>query len=253
MKTWIIIPCYNEAGRLDTSQIEALLASPDVNLVLVNDGSTDDTRALLESIREAHPGRVELLRMIRNMGKAEAVRRGMAHAIGMDADLTGYLDADFATPANEMLRLVEIAVTSPDCKALLGSRWLHLGAHIERSAIRHYTGRAFATLASMILKMPVYDTQCGAKLFRVTDTLVAAIGEPFFSRWAFDVELIGRLRAGVAPAQGYENGAFEEVSLNTWIDVQGSKIGPVDMIRATLELFVIASQLHRLQRENSSS
>ena len=68
-----------------------------------------------------------------------------------------------------------------------------MGTDIRRSAVRHYTGRLFATAGSLVLGVPVYDTQCGAKAFRVTDALRAALAEPFVSRWAFDVEVLGRL------------------------------------------------------------
>lgn len=247
MKTWIVIPCYNEAERLDEISVEALTGASDVNLVLVDDGSRDHTWAHFEGIKVRLRDRVETVRMEHNVGKAEAVRRGMSRAIVMGADVTGYLDADFATPANEMLRLVAHMADCP-ARVILGSRWLHMGAHIERSAFRHYSGRIFATIASNILRMPVYDTQCGAKLFRVTDTFRASLETPFRSRWAFDVELLGRLREGAGILGGYDLDDFLEVPLLTWIDIEGSKIGFADMVRATLELFAIGNALKRLRQ-----
>jgi len=248
---WIVIPCYNEAGRLEDADITALLSAPSVNVVLVDDGSTDTTLARCETFKSNHGNRVEILSMPENVGKAEAVRRGMKHAVSLGADITGYTDADFATRPAEMLRLVREIETDEATQVLLGSRWLHMGANIQRSAFRHYTGRVFATFASLILRMPVYDTQCGAKLFRVTETLTAAIADPFLSRWAFDVELIGRLREGVHDAPGYELSAFVEMPLSTWIDVRGSKIGVFAMIGATMDLLAIARELARLRRVRS--
>lgn len=247
MKTWIVVPCYNEGTRLNQSDIAALLTAPDVNAILVDDGSNDNTWDRIEEIRAKHGGRAEALRLPHNLGKAESVRRGMNHAVALGAEITGYTDADFATRPAEMLRLVREIETDDATLVLLGSRWLRLGADIQRSAFRHYTGRVFATFASMILRMPVYDTQCGAKLFRVTKTFLAAIDEPFISRWAFDVELIGRLREGTKGAPGYGLEAFVEMPLRTWIDVRGSKIGLFGMVRATLDLLAIARELARLR------
>lgn len=247
MKVRIVVPCFNEGGRLDDANFGALFADPDVGVVCVDDGSTDDTWSRLEAIAARHPGRVELLRMPGNVGKGESVRRGMRHAAELGAAISGFTDADFSTPSVEMLRLVKEIQKNDTTKALFGSRWLHLGTDIRRSALRHYTGRVFATFASMVLEMPVYDTQCGAKLFRVTETLIAALDEPFLSRWAFDVELIGRLREGSKDAPGYALEAFVEVPLQIWADVRGSKIGLPDMIGATLDLIPIYRELRRLR------
>src|SRR5262249_44417648 len=77
-----------------------------------------------------------------------------------------------------------------------------LGTDIQRTAARHYLGRVFASLASLTLAARVYDTQCGAKMFRRTLALAAALEVPFLSRWIFDVELLGRLLAGAAVVPG---------------------------------------------------
>ncbi len=235
MSVTIIIPCFNEADRLSLSGIETLCGADDIDLLLVNDGSTDATWQKLLHLQALHGDRVKLLDMSRNSGKGEAVRSGMQVAIEQGATEVGYLDADFATSAAEMLRLNDVLQSNPDCQVLLAARWLHLGANIKRSMVRHYTGRVFATIASVMLKMPVYDTQCGAKLFRVTDNLRAAIESPFLSRWIFDVELIGRLKVGTLAGQGYHMKEFLEVPLNSWQDIAGSKLRPVDFLTVAIE------------------
>ncbi|MEX0942737.1 MAG: glycosyltransferase [Pseudomonadales bacterium] len=245
---WLVIPCFNEERRLDTSAISELLEETALGIIFVNDGSTDQTHEVLDEQSRRYPERIEVLDLSHNMGKAEAVRLGLREACAKDARITGYLDADFATPPAEIIRLLSLMRSNETIKALLGSRWRHLGSRVERSNLRHYGGRIFATLASAILKMPVYDTQCGAKLFRVTGNLRAAIGEPFLSRWSFDVELIGRLREGMGQVPGYELTDFLEVPLDRWMNIDGSKIGALDMIRATLELIPITNALKRLRR-----
>jgi hypothetical protein len=127
-----------------------------------------------------------------------------------------------------------VAISTPSIDVVLASRVALLGRDIHRSAFRHYTGRVFATFASLVLAKPVYDTQCGAKLFRRTDALDASIGEPFRSRWAFDVELLGRLeRAGVPPR------CFWEEPLLVWHDVSGSRRTLAASIRTLAELLPI--------------
>jgi len=236
----LVIPCFNEAARLPRDSVRELLGDGDLELILVDDGSTDGTREVLESLLAEAGERVTVLALPANRGKAEAVRQGLVSALDR-ADIVGYADADFATPADEILRLAG-AIRSSGADAVLGSRVAVLGAHIERNPLRHYLGRVFATGASTVLRRPVYDTQCGAKLLRVTGALRAALARPFRSRWAFDVELLGRLWAADPSCE------VIEVPLRRWRDVGGSKIGPVAMARAGLELLLIAGDLRRARR-----
>jgi dolichyl-phosphate beta-glucosyltransferase len=173
------------------------------------------------------------------------VRRGLAAAIeGSSAEIVGYLDADLATPPAEMHRLIDILRVG-DAHVLFGARVALLGHHIERSLVRHYLGRVFATLASVALRLPTYDTQCGAKLFRVTPALADAVKEPFLSRWAFDVELLGRLLIGSASVPPIEVGSVWEEPLRAWRDVKGSKLDPRQMGKALFDLARIDRDLSR--------
>lgn len=222
-----------------------LLEHSDIGLLLVNDGSADNTAEVLDKIAAEHPERIRVLHLEENVGKAEAVRAGLMMLNEQGAMITGFLDADFATPAEEMLRMVALFQQHENVDVLLGSRWLHLGADIERKALRHYGGRLFATLASQALQMKVYDTQCGAKLFRGGEALRRTLQTSFASSWAFDVELIGRLRKQLPES------AFLEVPLNRWVDVHGSKITLLDMVSATLSLFAIRRALANWPQDKS--
>jgi dolichyl-phosphate beta-glucosyltransferase len=240
--TVLIIPCYNEARRLDVPAVGELLRDDRVDLILVDDGSTDTTREILDEMARATPGRIRVLPLAQNGGKAEAVRRGLLAALEAGAEITGYLDADLATPPEEIHRLLGLLRAS-NAQALVGARVALLGHEIERSPLRHYLGRVFATLASVVLHKRVYDTQCGAKLFRVSDALADAVREPFLSRWAFDVELFGRLFLGSETAPPIPEASVWEEPLHTWRDVKGSKLSARHMGLALADLVRIRRDL----------
>lgn len=249
----LVVPCYNEESRLSQERIDELLADESVELVLVDDGSTDGTRALLHRIAAQHPARVRALCLTPNAGKAEAVRRGLLSALETVRDRTsiddivGYADADFATPPQELLRLRD-ELRASGAKVVLGARIARLGAQVERKPMRHYLGRLFATTASLVLALDVYDTQCGAKLFVDTPALRAALAQPFSSRWVFDVELLGRLTTGTGHSPPLRSDAFIEVPLRRWEDVRGSKLGVGGGLRGGVELLRLAARVRQRGR-----
>src|SRR5271156_2703169 len=193
----VVVPCYNEAKRLQPLLFSEFLAHDhQVNFLFVNDGSRDATLQLLETLRANHPGRIEVLDKQPNGGKAEAVRSGMLHAMARDGvAVTGFWDADLATPLDVIPQLLAKLVENPKLEMIFGSRVRLLGHAIHRKPLRHYLGRCFATAVSIVLALPIYDTQCGAKLFRITPVLQAILASPFQSRWIFDVEVIARFLA----------------------------------------------------------
>ncbi len=219
----VVVPCYNEADRLDVDGFDLLARSGLASLLFVDDGSTDSTRAVLEKLAGELPS-VTVLPLGSNRGKAEAVRQGMRHAVERGASVVGYYDADLATPPSELARLVRTLCADPALNGVLGSRVARLGSCIDRRAVRHYTGRVFATAASLALGVAVYDTQCGAKIFRVNPQLVAALERPFRSSWSFDVLLLQRLFDGDRTHAGLSPDTFVEVPLDAWFDVPGSKV-----------------------------
>lgn len=243
----IVFPCFNEAKRLRVEPLLWLVRAQRYELVLVDDGSSDATPALLEQIRAAEPTRVHVMRFERNRGKAEAVRQGVLLALTRGAAIVGYADSDLSTPVDELARLIE-HFANHDAAVIMGSRVALLGLDIQRSAVRHYVGRVFATAASLTLRLRVYDTQCGAKFFRATPALSRALARPFRSRWAFDVELLGRLLVGGAAAGALEERDFLEVPLQQWTHMAGSKLRLVAMLRAGADLAAIALDLAQERR-----
>jgi glycosyltransferase involved in cell wall biosynthesis len=239
------VPCFNESARLPREQFLAFASGEPVKLIFIDDGSTDGTGRLLEGLcrdLQAAGRAAHLISFAANGGKGEAVRRGMLEALRQGAPVVGYLDADLATPPSEMVRLVR-TLAERGADVALAARVALLGRSIIRKPSRHYLGRVFATFASLILRMPVYDTQCGAKVFRRTPALEAALAIPFHARWAFDVELLGRLRAGTRSARALPIAAFIEMPLRSWRDVGNSTLKFVAFPLLGIELFRIAFAL----------
>jgi glycosyltransferase involved in cell wall biosynthesis len=238
-ETIVVVPCFNEAWRLGVVAFERFLSSSEgVSLLLVDDGSTDDTPLVHERLRQRHPRRVMTLRLAANSGKAEAVRRGLLLAIRRRAEFVGYWDADLATPLGTIEQFASVLRGRPELMLVMGSRVALLGRQIRRRWRRHVAGRAFATVASIVLRLPVYDTQCGAKLFRVTPQLTDVFGRRFQTRWIFDVEILARL-ASVAPESAPLHETIYEYPLDRWQDVQGSRLTTRDFATAALDLAAV--------------
>jgi glycosyltransferase involved in cell wall biosynthesis len=228
----LVVPCYNEEKRLDTAAFRDFrLPNHQLEFLFVNDGSTDNTLQVVQSM----PGRV--LNLKRNSGKAEAVRQGFLNAMEAKPDLVGFWDADLATPFSELPGFLNVLSSRPEIEMVFGARVRLLGREISRNPSRHYIGRVGATLISSSLGLAVYDTQCGAKVFRTSDTLREVFSTPFLSRWIFDVEIIARFvqrwgRDRVARA-------LYEYPVMQWHDVKGSKVKSRDFLRALGDLWKI--------------
>jgi glycosyltransferase involved in cell wall biosynthesis len=234
----LVIPCFNEAHRLDVDTFRRFqLPNHTVEFVFVNDGSADGTLQLLNSLHAEAPSRFGVVNLERNSGKAEAVRRGIEAAVVRSPDYVGFWDADLATPLSELPAFVDIMETREQMEMVFGARVRLLGRNISRRPSRHYFGRVGATLISSSLGLAVYDTQCGAKLFRRSETLQQVFSTPFLSRWIFDVEIIARFvqrwgRDRVAQS-------LYEYPVTQWHDVKGSKVKSRDFIRALRDLWKI--------------
>lgn len=242
--TTLVVPCYDEAARLRPEAfLDCCRDRPGVHFLFVDDGSRDATLERLRGLERGAPDRIAVRALPVNRGKAEAVRAGMLEAFARGHAYVGWWDADLATPLDELERFAAVLEEQPDREIVFGARVQMLGRRIERSALRHYVGRVFATAASQTVGLPVYDTQCGAKLLRSTPELAALFAEPFRSGWVFDVELLARLvgqRGATAAAA-----AVVEVPLRTWHDVPGSKVRPWDFARALVELLRIRRRYRR--------
>ena len=233
----IVVPCYNEALRLDVAAFQRFAAQRSTcRFLMVDDGSRDRTVEVLQTLEAQSPASFSVLRMGRNMGKAEAVRCGILRALDDQPELVGFWDADLATPLDAIPEFLAEFQADPRLQVVLGARVNLLGRRIERRPMRHYLGRIFATTASMILSLPVYDTQCGAKMFRASPLVRRMFAATFCSRWFFDVELLARLVTASADGPSLVDDLVHELPLREWRDVAGSKLRHKDFVRALVDL-----------------
>ena len=165
--TIVVVPCYNEARRFDAPSFEAAAAAdPSLAFLFVDDGSRDDTRALLSQLRDRRPEQLSLLGLDRNVGKAEAVRLGMQSVFDRAPRLVGYLDADLATPLGELAPMRALFAERGELQVVLGSRVGLLGRDVVRTHRRHYLGRIFASLGApdnksgMVVLTPEQQRSC---------------------------------------------------------------------------------------------
>ena len=238
MRVIVVVPCYNEANRLPVDAFRNFsLPGAQAEFLFVNDGSTDETQRMLDA------NGFTSLALTHNSGKAEAVRLGVLAAIEKNPDFVAFWDADLATPLSELASFISVFSTRPEIDMVMAARVRLLGRQISRNPARHYFGRVGATLISSSLGLAVYDTQCGAKMFRVGDDLRSIFATPFLSRWIFDVEIIARLvrlRGRDAAAR-----AIYEFPITVWQDVKGSKVRSTDFVRALKDLW----KIHRAYRK----
>lgn len=225
----VIVPCYNEFSRFPAEVFEDfILANAEVEFCFVNDGSTDATARVLESLRQRHVRNVKVLHLTVNAGKGEAIRNGINYMlVNSSSYYLGYLDADLSTPLNEVKRMLSI-IRQQQLMLVFGSRVSVFGSRIHRLNYRHYGGRIVATMIDLVLGLSIYDTQCGLKIFHKTLAL-EVFKQPFLSRWLFDVEIFAIMK-NIHPINSLVT-VMKEIPINEWNEMGDSKVRFMDVIK----------------------
>lgn len=233
----IVVPCYNEAARFKFSDFRAFIAdNPSIHLCFVDDGSKDATVEVLQKNLSSYSDSVSIIRLTKNAGKAEAVRQGMLAMLDrQDFTYIGFWDADLATPLSVIKDFTKKAEENPFITAIIGARVQLSGRWIHRSRTKHYLGRLGATAISHLLKLYLYDTQCGAKIFRVIPKMRELFSKPFLSKWLFDVEIFLRLSIGLDQGKP----CIYEYPLEKWEDIGGSKVSATTYLFSFFDLINI--------------
>jgi glycosyltransferase involved in cell wall biosynthesis len=217
----LVVPCFNEESRLDKDYWGEILGIEKLTIYFVDDGSSDETFNLLnEIVSDSHH---RIYRLIRNVGKAEAVRFGLIQAFMETPAGVGFIDSDGAFPIRDVrshiLKFQELNQSQIEPPAVWSSRVQLAGRNIERRNSRHYISRILMTLLALKLKFKIYDTQSGFKIFPHSDTLEKCLQTEFLTRWFIDLELFLRWRR----ITGKDLLIWEE-PLQAWNDVNESKL-----------------------------
>ena len=225
----IVIPAYNESARI-RSTLDRVLAHIDqrgwsAEVLVVNDGSTDDTVQIIQHYAAQYP-RLRLLENPGNRGKGYSVRNGMLHAGG---EVLLFTDADLSSPIEEADKLFAVLTAGAD--VVMGSRWLRAELQTERQPLhRQLFGRLFNFALRLILGLRYRDTQCGFKAFtRRAANLI--FPRQHIERWGFDPEILFLARKFSL--------RIEEVPV-LWAHREGTSIRPLrDGLRMFLEMLKI--------------
>jgi glycosyltransferase involved in cell wall biosynthesis len=224
----IVVPAYNEAARLPITLpklVEFCARFQEAEILVVDDGSKDQTAALVEHYAAQHPY-IKLLRNPGNRGKGYSVRHGMTKAAG---DWILSTDADLSSPIDEVTTLWAAAdrVRAP---IAIGSRALDrslVGVH--QAALREFSGRVFNVVMRLATGLPFLDTQCGFKMYR-RDAAEVIFPRQRLDGFGFDVEdlLIAKIH----------NLKVVEVPVH-WNNVEGTKVSAMNGARAFSDLALV--------------
>ena len=183
-----VIPAYNESSRIRPTLDELLRYTRergwDAEILVVDDGSRDDTPQIVRDYGKAHP-EILLVENPGNRGKGFSVRNGMLHARG---DVCLFTDADLSSPISEAPKLFDAIAAGAD--VAIGSRWLRSHLQTERQPLyRQAFGRIFNVVLRVVLGLKFADTQCGFKAFR-REAAQRIFPLQKIERWGFDPEIL---------------------------------------------------------------
>jgi dolichyl-phosphate beta-glucosyltransferase len=234
----VVVPFYNEAERINDDFILSLLSTSEIDFLFVDDGSKDNTLGLLSARYEGFSN-LRINSLPSNVGKSEAIRVSWKTALNnFNYAHLGFLDSDGALTLEDLLDCLNIPEKSPRVDAIWKSRVRLSGRKIERSLLRHYTSRFIATFFGVADPALPYDTQCGLKLFRVSEAFKFAIDSPFKTRWFIDLEIYSRLRCQLG-----DNLVIWEQPCVSWVEIENSHLSIRNFFLLVKEILFILRQL----------
>lgn len=237
MELSIVIPFYNEENRVEPGLSQSLeylqqKLKSQFELIFVNDGSTDSTLAILENVKNAHPGmNIKIISYGQNMGKGHAVKMGVLSSEGRKIVVT---DADFSVSLNEINRFIE---KLDEFDLVVGTK-KHLQTQTLRKqkVPRRILGKGFTLLTNLVMGLNFTDITCGFKSFRA-EAAKKIFSKQVMDRWSYDAETLF-----LAKRFNYK---VMELPV-TWYHIEGSKVSPLkDTFKSLKDLFSIIYNYRR--------
>lgn len=242
----VVVPCFNEEFRFNSVYWKSLIENTKqvgVVWLFLNDGSSDNTESILDTFCASQD--VFFLSLKKNVGKGNAVRMGFLYLLDNFPDLKeiSFLDADGAFASDEVVSILKDSVNKkiPDFDIFITSRVKLSGTDIQRSQSRHIISRLLYTIVARSWTWAPYDTQCGFKVFKVTDAFIKSLKDVFHTKWLFDIEIMTRLAIYLE-----QKPKIIEKPLSFWYEVGGGTMSWNSSLRILKESFFIRREILKM-------
>jgi dolichyl-phosphate beta-glucosyltransferase len=237
---YMIVPCFNEEKRINLDYWNKLTELTNVNWIFVNDGSSDGTKILLSQINNS-----SIINLESNSGKAEAIRKGILETFNKDQSEIfqfGYLDADSAFEIEDIKNVIKLFFSKESTyDSYWGSRVALSGRIITRNNLRHILSRILITIFGYRLGNLPYDPQTGFKVFKFSNQQMSIFDKNFSTKWFVDLEILLRFKS----VDKKDMKIWEE-PVNSWKDIEGSKIRGLEIITVFRDLVKILSIIRKV-------
>ena len=216
-KIAVVVPCFNEAKRLNGLFFENMTRELGCNVVFVNDGSTDETLNVLYKI--CSNDRMSVINLVENGGKAAALKAGLQRAEVLNMKFAVACDADQSNSIEDIQSLVQVLLKSDHVDIASAARVPLAGSDVQRKTSRKWAGRIVATLLGNVTNITIYDPMSPLKAYRLSSLGILDYYKPR-TKWFGEIELLRFIYAA-----RNENFCLVEVPMHHWRDKAGGHLG----------------------------
>jgi len=229
----LVVPAFNEEKRLQPTNFLRLCRESELDILFIDDGSTDQTVEILKSLSSTSP-KIKFLSLEYNSGKGNAVWFGFRKGTELGYSYIGFVDSDSSCCSKDIINGLNLILSDPDLSVVSGARVLLVGSNIQRSNFRKWISRIMATVLSIITKIDFYDPQSPCKWYRVDNQFKAVVGKNPQTKWFAELELVMRLRPlRSTPLK------IQEFALSEWSDVANSKLSILHFPSVIKQLYTL--------------